>query len=274
MIFYRLILRGLAVFARKIQLLLNSYLSGRIFETPSIKTLGVSHEGRAHGLQRGSGMMEYPLPHNHLSLNFITIKYNDNANGIVCYSCVIITNCHSPHSLLGRQQKPPADSRSPSGQQKPPADSRSPTAGRSPSRQQKPPADSRSPTAGRRIYKMPPPRPGNTPLSGMMQSSPRKIHLLWYVLTKTRNDRKKLKKHKKMVDICDEKRYHEPAKSKKRIPPHDGTRIQQARRPPLIRDGPMDDGRRRGREQARQCFSRHDGRREKPFAEPRPETDA
>ena len=48
---------------------------------------------------------------------------------------------------------------------------------------------------------------------------------------------------KKWVDFIGALRYHDLAKSKKRIPPHDGTRSQQARRPPLIRDGPMDDGR-------------------------------
>jgi hypothetical protein len=35
---------------------------------------------------------------------------------------------------------------------------------------------------------------------------------------------------------------------------------------PLIRDGPMDDGRKSGRRKARQGFPRIDGRREKPFA--------
>lgn len=50
--------------------------------------------------------------------------------------------------------------------------------------------------------------------------------------------------------------------SKKRIPPHNGTRSLQAQRPPLIRDGPMDDGRRCGKGQSKAMLPRHDGRRE------------
>ena len=91
---------------------------------------------------------------------------------------------------------------------------------------------------------------------------------------KRKTAEKQEKNSKKQLDLLREKRYHEPAKSKKRIQPNDGTRTRQARRPPPYK------GRTHGRrpekrkEKSKAMLPPDRRTARKTFCSPRPETDA
>ena len=175
--------------------------------------------------------MEYPLPHNY-------------------------PGAPAP----GGQAEAPAGAPAPGGQAEAPAGAPAPSG------QAEAPAGAPAPSGQAEAPAGAPQHAEQTIVSYDAKKTPKNTRVMLRFNKKRKTDEKQEKNSKKQLDLLREKRYTDLAKAKSEYSRttargpgrHDGR--------PLIRDGPMDDGRKSGRRKARQCFPRIDGRREKPFA--------